>query len=786
MTRDTDKHGAAFRVTYPDGFWFLVGLDTGVVEVTAQPQTRESYQANHARIQGDIFEFADSLGLRPHERIGGGHHNLGLLSAFGNPDGTLNELMFRNFLVEQANHPELPWGILGNHLGNAPPFSALSAQQQGALERLIREYDLAPSDPYWLVRQVERLGYTAHPNTTSEPYRRNRQYYHDLSFRSVNSDLGPLQRVEMRGVRPQASLDQFLLEVELLDIRLDRLRIRRDTLPLRIPPSHQMTQAETRERFRRLLRSLALPFERYEGLLLPALASVPPSPRSIPYAEDVDELGRRRSHNEWINRIRDRIPEAERTRFGTAARAASGGDRDLLPYPRVLREDDWRTIREGTHQRARVVRAFFEDILSGNNRAMHAGIMPADVWERVIRRHGLGERLPLLRADTMAIMLAPDIIQIENGEFRVLEDNVDTNAGGQGDMSGARQDLLDLLPEYRSVLRMDESATTGAMIARRLRTLSPHPGGEGVMILWNSPSNRRHILLLQKAGVQVFDERGAWIRPEGSPYERAVLDSSGRSPVIRFYTQGATVPALSSPVSGLQTRGLSLRSMEEYFPKTFQRIQEGAVGMVAPSEADFLGDKELSIYYERLIPFYLNEQPVLRYVPTVTLGSLDGEGHGVADEARIREVFANPQDYVVKAPDGLQGKQVWIGAKMNAAELTDLSALVRANPQNFIAQEYHRLSVVGESIVDLRTYAIASPDGTAHVAARPWGRALSVHGDGKVNMSQRGVGIATFVEGLDTIEPSAELRGELMRRAAASECPPAGLLRRALDLLTGR
>lgn len=125
-----------FRVEYKDGFYFDVTMDPACLEVIPKPMTISELRKNKERIQKDIFDMLKASGLEPHRAFGGGHIHLGAISAFGN-----DVKLFRNFLVDTANHTELASGALENDAENATPLYKLNKNQRKAFKKLIDRAD---------------------------------------------------------------------------------------------------------------------------------------------------------------------------------------------------------------------------------------------------------------------------------------------------------------------------------------------------------------------------------------------------------------------------------------------------------------------------------------------------------------------------------------------------------------------------------------------------------------------------------------------------------------------
>ena len=109
-------------------------------------------------------------------------------------------------------------------------------------------------------------------------------------------------------------------------------------------------------------------------------------------------------------------------------------------------------------------------------------------------------------------------------------------------------------------------------------------------------------------------------------------------------------------------------------------------------------------YVEDCIRFYLDEEPLVRSVPTRAI-----EGRPAVDELR---------ELVVKPRDGYGGDGVVIGAHAETADLERLAGDLEADPEHFIAQPIVALSrhptVVDGRLeprhVDLRAFAFCGEE----------------------------------------------------------------------------
>lgn len=203
----------AFRVEVSGDVWFKVANDPWVLEVTGSPMTAGQFKKLERSLQTLVWDTAKEAGLEPHYRIGGGHIHLDISTFFGD-----DAVLFRNFMVDLANNPELFLGALGFDLLNAPPLATLPKRQRAMFEKVIMEFDTEPTSLDELKGRIRRevytktlnFGYYAHPIKNPDKYQAVNLNHHET--------------VEIRGLRPQPSAEYHLKLVKLFQARLAYLK----------------------------------------------------------------------------------------------------------------------------------------------------------------------------------------------------------------------------------------------------------------------------------------------------------------------------------------------------------------------------------------------------------------------------------------------------------------------------------------------------------------------------------------------------------------------------------
>jgi len=188
--------------------------------------------------------------------------------------------------------------------------------------------------------------------------------------------------------------------------------------------------------------------------------------------------------------------------------------------------------------------------------------------------------------------------------------------------------------------------------------------------------------------------------------------------------------------------------------EAWNNLMKGKRGVPGLLEASFAGgvklangpgfvildDKELCAHTDKLVKYYLNEEPILDTIPTRSFAM---------EPELLSTVFDDPntqENVVVKRVDGRGGDAVWVGAKLSRTDFMAARPLCEAEPDAFLVQRYTALSQVDGHLVDLRGPAFISSSnddlsGGQGVSVSPvlWGRGVPEKGgNGKVNISDAG------------------------------------------------
>jgi uncharacterized circularly permuted ATP-grasp superfamily protein len=381
---------------------------------------------------------------------------------------------------------------------------------------------------------------------------------------------------------------------------------------------------------------------------------------------------------------------------------------DLVP--RVITAEEWEPLGCGLEQRVRALDAFVADAY-GERRIVAEGVMP----ERILAgAEHFEPALAELPAPRVRVALAGlDVIRCESGEFRVLEDNLRTPSG-LAYAFAAREALGPFVGGGARPIKTPAVAGLG----RALRAAAPcghdHPR---VVLLTDGPENTaywEHEQLAGLLGIELvtLDE----LRVEG-------VD------VVYRRTDDDTLRA----EDGSPTRvGAALAGA----------LRAGTLACVNALGNGVADDKLVHAYVEDMIRFYLDEEPRVRSVASYDL----------TRTGCLEEVLDRLDEMVVKPRAAYGGEGVFIGPAADDAERDRVAALLREDPEAWVAQETVYFSrhptVIDGALeprhVDLRAFvtfdgerAEAVPGGLSRVAF--------AEGELVVNSSQGGGAKDTWV-----------------------------------------
>ncbi len=402
--------------------------------------------------------------------------------------------------------------------------------------------------------------------------------------------------------------------------------------------------------------------------------------------------------------------------------------------PRIFTAAEWQRVADGVAQRVRALEVFLSDVY-GAARIVSDGLIPHDVVTSSpgFVRAAYGYTPP----NGVRIQVAGiDVIRDEDGEFRVLEDNLRSPSGVSYVLAN-RAAMARVLPELFWGQPIQMVADYPARLVHALRRSAPvwaQDQDPTVVVLTPGVHNSafyEHALLARLMGVHLVEGRD--LVCHGT--DVFLRTTEGEIPVHVIYRR-----IDDDYLDPLQFRPESLVGC----PGVVNAARAGRVTIANGVGNGVADDKLVYTYVPAMIRYYLGEDPILQNVETMHL----------VDDAVRRDALARRDELVFKRVDGSGGKGLIIGPAASGAELDELAADVEGDPRCWIAQRVVALSTsptwVDHSMVrrhvDLRPFVVNDgeniwvlPGGLTRVALQEGGLV--------VNSSQGGGSKDTWVVG---------------------------------------
>lgn len=430
-----------------------------------------------------------------------------------------------------------------------------------------------------------------------------------------------------------------------------------------------------------------------------------------PYAELIDALAQQ-DPAELRERVRSSVAAAG-LRFGP------GREIDVDPVPRLITAEEWESLEAGLLQRARALNAFVVDAY-GPQRIFDAGVVPRHLLET---SSGYEPAMRgLIDADAPPATIAGlDLVRDEDGEFRVLEDNLRMPSGAT--YAFAVREVVE--PEIEVGLHpRDLDDGYGEAVRAAILALAPEGREEPTAaILSDGPENGawyEHERFGRELGLPVVTPDRLEVS-RGRLFARRGREREQVDVIYRRLDEDRLCEPDGAPT------GLG----ELLLPA----LRSGRLRCANAFGTGLADDKLAYTYVERMIEFYLGEQPLLPSVPSYDL----------SDEGDRERAMARLEGLVIKPRGGFGGHGVTIMPRATEPQRKRAIGLLRRRPEHFVAQETIEISshptVCGGGLqprrVDLRPFVVSGPDGETAMAG---GLTRYARGAGEmvVNSSQGG------------------------------------------------
>jgi len=409
------------------------------------------------------------------------------------------------------------------------------------------------------------------------------------------------------------------------------------------------------------------------------------------------------------------------------------GIEKIFPFdiiPRVITSTEWAFIEKGIKQRLKALNLFLKDVYSTQFIIKDKVIPAALIYSCP---HFLREMYQLNVPHDIYIHIAGiDLIRDFDGTFYVLEDNLRTPSGVSY-MLENREITKRLFPDLIPQCGVRSVTEYPAILYKNLVALSPRAVSNPTIVLlspgmYNS-AYYEHTTLARLMGVELVEGRDLVVRDQ-KVFMKTTTGLQQVDVIYRRVDDEYIDPLVFNPNSVLGVAGL----MSAY--------RKGNVAIINAIGNGVADDKAVYSYVPDMIKYYLNEEPLLKNVPTYSLSNPEEQEY----------VFEHMHKMVIKKTNESGGYGMLMGHAATELEMQLYKQEILKDPRNFIAQPTISLStapcymdgLLTPRRVDLRPYALCGPDGISIV---PGGltRVALKEGSLVVNSSQGGGSKDTWV-----------------------------------------
>jgi uncharacterized circularly permuted ATP-grasp superfamily protein len=401
---------------------------------------------------------------------------------------------------------------------------------------------------------------------------------------------------------------------------------------------------------------------------------------------------------------------------------------DLIPRP--IPASEWVRVEDGLIQRLKALNLFLADVYH-DQRILKEGRIPRELvlGSKGYRREMEGFTPP---GGVYIHICGTDLIRDTAGTFVVLEDNGRTPSGVSYVLEN-RAVMKKVFPYLFQECRVKRVEDYPQRLREALASVAPEGAGRSPVVVVLSPGQYNsayfeHSFLARHMGVELV------FGPDLFVHEDVVYLKTTRGPqrvdvIYRRLDDDFLDPEAFRPDSLLGVPGL------------FRAYRAGNVTLANAVGTGVADDKAVYPYVEEMIRFYMDQEPILKNVPTYIC----------AREEDCKYVLDHLEELVVKAVNESGGYGMLMGPSSTAEQRAEFAGKVRENPRNYIAQPVVTLSTCptwtedgpAPRHVDLRPYIISGK--STWVLPGGLTRTALVKGSLVVNSSQGGGSKDTWV-----------------------------------------
>ena len=390
--------------------------------------------------------------------------------------------------------------------------------------------------------------------------------------------------------------------------------------------------------------------------------------------------------------------------------------------PRIIPKRVWNKISKGLAQRVKALNLFIDDVYN-KKKIFKDNVVPKElVFNSPYYIKECDGFSPKYKA--WSNISGIDLIRNINGEYLVLEDNLRVPSGVSY-MLENRMVMRDVFPELFTRYKVSSIHQYANKLYHCMeecipkRTENPHmvvltPG------IYNS-AYFEHSFLAEQMGIALVEGKDLLVEND-TVYMKTVKGKLKVDCIYRRLDDNFLDPKVFYKESLIGVPGL------------FKCWKKGNVGIVNGIGTGIADDKAIYSYVNKMIVYYLGEQPKINQVETF-----------LCHEKKDRDyVIENISKLVVKPANASGGYGILIGARASKKEKDEMIQKIKSKPREFIAQPLEILSTlptITESNieprhVDLRPFVLSGK--SIYVTSGGLTRVALRKGSTIVNSSQGG------------------------------------------------
>ncbi|WP_349408796.1 circularly permuted type 2 ATP-grasp protein [Pseudalkalibacillus sp. SCS-8] len=463
------------------------------------------------------------------------------------------------------------------------------------------------------------------------------------------------------------------------------------------------------------------------------------------FDEMLQETGRPRSHYQTLYDRLSALPEDELKVRHEAAQQNflrqgitftvyndTQGTERTIPFdfvPNIIPKDEWEKLEKGLIQRVKALNLFLDDVYNGQQ-ILKDGLIPRELVVTCNHFYPQVTKIKVPRRNHI-FMAGIDLVKDDNGEFRVLEDNL-RNPSGLSYVFQNRYVMRHIFPDFFQDYEVQSLENQFSHIHDALSSIAPNGvSNPNIVLLTPGIYNSAyfdHSFIAQQLGIELVEGRDLLVR-DRIVYMKTTRGLKRVDVIYRRIDDDFLDPLEFRPDSMLGVSGL----IDAYRAGNVT-ISNGIGNGVAD-------DKAIYHYVPSMIRYYLGEEPIIKNVETYFL----------RDEEQRKYVLENLDKLVVKQTDGSGGYNLLIGPHASEEEREAYRVQIEKNPGNYIAQPMIKLSRLpvfrGEKFagchIDVRAFIFNGEH--PHVFPGGLTRVALKEGSVVVNSSQGGGGKDTWV-----------------------------------------